>query len=127
MIELTTRVYDEKLKLSKDIFGWAEELAKQNENGEQDESAGHAKQIYCGKWGHECSVCSYGCWSKVYLTPDAALRYCPGFRLIRLTEKTYRNPEDFARSLAYEYILKLHSSVRSKTDGESLSAEEDTA
>lgn len=111
MIELATRLYEEKLKLSKDIFDWAEELARQDEKGKHDESAGHAKQIYCGKWGHECSICSYGCWSKVYLTADAALRYCPGYRLIRLSEKTYKKPEELAGSLSYEYIAKLHRSV----------------
>ena len=127
MIELTSGSYDEKLKLSKDIFGWAEELAKEDMNGKHDETTGRPRQIYCGRWGHECSVCSHGCWSKVYLTPDAALRYCPGFRLMRLTEKAYRNPEDFANGLTYEYIARLHSSVQEKIEGKGLGAKRDTA
>jgi hypothetical protein len=89
VIKLASKLYVEKLKLSKDIFGLAEELAKLDEIDKRGESTGHATRDHCGERGQECHLCSLGCRSKVYLSGDAALGYCTGYRLIRLSGRAY--------------------------------------
>lgn len=111
--------YEEKLRLSKEVFSWAREFVRSGEYRKTskllNEGLVSKVEIYSGGWGHELpKYGDYGCWSRVYLEANGKLEYGAGYKWMGFTKRLHLDsPEKLARLLDYKYIKELHSSITS--------------
>lgn len=118
-------LFSAKIKLSREIFAWAQEFrqtweyktlqkiaakeATQSFVLEKDEL-----QIYAaGRWGHKRErYPGTGQWSRVYITKGGTFAYVPGYKWHGAKDKLdFDTPQELAKGISYDYLSALHKSV----------------
>lgn len=130
---LEDKFLPEKIKMSKEIFEWANEFAKSGEYKKIIQLAnehfyhiygltdlvGRGVQIYAiNEWGHTTEYKEYGLRSHLYhsylhVKPDGSIQYISYYKYIGVENFSMEKPEELAKKLSRAYIEDVYKNIKS--------------
>lgn len=124
--EKENKLLPEKIKMSKEIFKWANEFAESKEYKKIIQLAktyfipslvdavGQGLRIYgIDGWGHTTEYKEHGLHSYLYVEPKGGFQYAPFYKWIGLEKFSLEKPEELAQKLSKAYIKDLHEHIES--------------